>query len=376
MIRNGLLIAVGVLALGALLTYWFFENFERTTETVKSDYSAEAIANPFLAAQRFSEAMGIPVTALETIPETTELAGSNQVLMIPERLNPLGAGRATSLLEWVRGGGHLIVAARFNVDDLLAAVDITPLDYRDINYESNDYDENTVGIRFPGTSDAMEIGSLPHWRFDAPRTLDELRLEDDYGVQALSRPEGAGRLTVFVSLDFLENWVIGEHDHAETLWHILHLHSVPTRLWLLHSFDTPPLWLWLWRRAPLVIATLTLLLLAWLAMTVRRFGPVQELHTPDRRRILEHIEASGRFSWKQKKGAALIHAVQRGLEQDIRKTHPGWSGYSAQQRVDALAALSDLPAQDINHAIHHSSLETTRDFTHAVHLLETIRKKL
>lgn len=59
----------------------------------------------------------------------------------------------------------------------------------------------------------------------------------------------------------------------------------------------PPLWQLLEARLPFVIAVLLLIPLTIWAYSPRQ--PLQPTPPPHRRRILEHIEASGLFMWKR-----------------------------------------------------------------------------
>ena len=82
-----------------------------------------------------------------------------------------------------------------------------------------------------------------------------------------------------------------------------------------------PLWLWLWIHAGPLVIVLTLLLIAWLFGAVRRFGPMQPVPPPARRRVLEHIEAAGHFLWKQNQRHRLVEGV-RHLRNAVAKGLP------------------------------------------------------
>ena len=128
---------------------------------------------------------------------------------------------------------------------------------------------------------------------------------------------GSGLITLAANLDFIENAAIDDYDHAEFFWHLLHgLHPQPQNVWLIHQDDLPPLWKLLWERAWPLLLTLALAIPLGILALSPRFGPLQAAPTPERRRILEHIHASGRFMWKRhQQGDTQYPAFTDAVEQ-------------------------------------------------------------
>src|SRR5512145_149043 len=115
---------------------WFFSNFERVPDKEWTGYQGEARRNSFLAAERLLDRMGVRVR----------------------------------LLEWVAGGGHLIVENESHrlPDPILDALGV-----------------KRVQVKTPGQSRPTEV-RLPH----APGPL---KVSLAFG-QTLAAPEGALRV--------------------------------------------------------------------------------------------------------------------------------------------------------------------------------------
>lgn len=63
------LILLAVLALVGAATAWFLANFERTTIQVRTGYRAEALRNPWLAAERLLQHMGAKASTVRAVAE-------------------------------------------------------------------------------------------------------------------------------------------------------------------------------------------------------------------------------------------------------------------------------------------------------------------
>ncbi len=116
----------------------------------------------------------------------------------------------------------------------------------------------------------------------------------------LELERGAGLVTLVANLDFIENPALGDYDHAEFFWHMVHsLRDEPAAVWLIHQDGMPPLWQLIWERAWALVLTLALLIPLTILALSPRFGPMIPKPPPGRRRILEHIYASGLFMWQR-----------------------------------------------------------------------------
>lgn len=395
MSRTGLLVLLLVVAVGALGTWWFFENFEKREFEHYVGYQGEARSNPLLAARRFLRAMGIPAESEALLDIVDEPPPRDGVLLIGTERQTLGAQRAEELLEWVRAGGHLVVSVQhpaFDFDTQAPLTDTLPDPLLEplgigVEYRVEDFDEETaesqteaepgpLPIEYDGREAPLEVDFYPDYSITGAASGDEI-IGDESATHVLSRSLGQGRLTVFSDLDFMTNDYIGDLDHAEFLWRIAHWGGrSPVGVWLVHDEDMPPLLQLLWSHAMPVIVTLTLLLLAWAAARIPRLGPLRHIPPPRRRRLLEHVEASGHFLWQRQAQNRLLAGVREALDRRLASLHPAWNDLGPEEREEQLAALCDLPQATVHELLHREDIRHAQDFTRVVQQLEDLRKRL
>ena len=96
--------------LAALFLYSFFQLYEYVETDIDLGYTREAKINPYLAAQQLLEKRGVSTESssetllLNTLPDNASLFVASAGMVRGEQLTE-------QLLEWVSGGGHLIVGA-------------------------------------------------------------------------------------------------------------------------------------------------------------------------------------------------------------------------------------------------------------------------
>ena len=290
---------------------WFTSSFEFKELEEHVGFRGEAKTNSLYAARLFLKRMGIPAERqdlLSTLPDT------NTVVVLDTQRYTLSQQKVDALLAWVEHGGHLITRARVPTESTSL---YDKSEDHDPAHLKPDYLQTKLGIRV-GKEIIPDEEELP-----VPVTLHNMgyTLKADplffYELLAdpkqkvfpqqyqkatwlLEQPWGNGMVTLAANLDFIENADIDNYDHAELFWHMVHaLHKKPTSVWLLHQDDMPPLWNLLWRHAWALVITLALFLPLTLLALMPRFGPMQPLPAANRRRILEHIYASGIFMWQR-----------------------------------------------------------------------------
>jgi hypothetical protein len=391
--RGGLLTFFVLLGLSAAVAWWFFENFEEREEEVFVGYRGEARTNPLLAARRYLKAMGIAAYRVDGLPMLDQLPSRGQTLIVATGRGALAEGRVKQLLEWTRAGGHLVTAALSSDDvarigalteaiargEFLAGDRASPLLAPlglELRYHGAVDDEPRFIAETPPIEGFLETELLQAWTVEGTVDGDWL-LEGQYGALVVHRPLGAGAITVVNELTWLENDRIGARDHAELLWWLLHLDGRASQgVWLLHDDEMPPLWRWLWTHAMPVVVSVLLLALAALAAAAPRFGPLQGKPAPVRRRLIEHIEASGEFLWRHGQGAHLVAATRRALERRLLALHPNWGALPADKREHRLAEIAGLTPEGAHRLLHAPVPRERGAVTDTIRQLEIIRKGL
>jgi hypothetical protein len=333
---NARLIIVGALALLVGLGYlWFHENFEKGPAKEWVGPSGEARLRQFLAAERFAERMGWKARELRSLPEL-DSPPARGVLLLPNGRQALSGERLGTILGWVARGGHLIAEAEARgVPDPL-------FDLMEVAREEAPPITKPFSIELPRSGRRLTV-SMPGVMKLVPPPDDEIRFR--VGEQLLSFGHGDGVITVASTLNFARNRAIGANDHAELLWHVLSL--TPARE--LAVFFRPgrlSLWGFLKENAAPVLVAGGLLLALWLWSIMPRFGPVAPDAPPGRRRLLDHLRASGRYFWASGLRSRLVVAARDAALRRISRAQPDFAAASAAERARRLASLTRLSLEE------------------------------
>jgi len=413
-LRQGLIIAL-VLAVAGAIGYWFYANFEKERKDIDVGFLGAARYNPLLAAQRYIQSFGVTAHSEEGL---TLLPPAKATLLIPSARYEMGGGEAERLRRWVEAGGHLVLVPSAAFDEEYERADRF-LDPLGIEVKPSEEPETggIVDVDWPGTSDFITIKIDAYVRLDASKSKAKilLALADEDGAYLIRLAVGKGEVTVLSDANFLTNYNLDKNDHAAYLWRVLQLgghgngqaqnlnpamttplspsslpqagerdvgslrelHATEQRpVWLVFSDGMPPLHRWLMQHALSALISGAVLLLLWLWAASRRFGPLRATAPLARRRLLDHIAASGRFLWRAGQGEQLLKGVRRTLYRALELRHPAWAGLASQDLYQRLAALSGLSYEEVQGALLYTHLGSEHEFTQAIQTLERIRKSL
>ena len=374
-------IGLGVLVAGALILA--VSSLKREEREVEVGFQGEARTNPLLAAERFLREMGIPARAagLAVLPP----AEHTLVLTLPG--HALDVARRRRLLDWVRGGGHVVATATgpattwsdLAEDPLLAACGVAgvPVDAEGVDVTALGGIPSAFAER--GERKIAVAGERRPLRV-LVRT--DVRLVSSTGEApeanpvTITCPVGRGRVTVFSDLIFTTNAELGERDHARLLWRLVALDRTPTAVWLVREDSGPSLAeLVLGRGLPLVLALVLLAAsAAWRGAV--RFGPPLPLPPRGRRSLLEHVEAVGALLWRTGRGDALLLATRADLLARASRRRPALARLAPEARLQALAAGAGVSAATLREALEDPISPRPEAFVQAVHTLQTVRRSL
>jgi hypothetical protein len=163
----------------------------------------------------------------------------------------------------------------------------------------------------------------------------------EIGDQLATLARGKGLVTVASSLYFARNSGIGRYDHAELVWTLANL-TPAAELRVFFRPERLSLWRFLYENAlPVLIAALAFVVL-WLWRIAPRFGPIAPERPPARRRLLDHLRASGRYFWTQGLRARLVVAARDAALRRLARAQPDFATLSIPERVQRICALSGL----------------------------------
>jgi hypothetical protein len=350
--RAQLWVPVAILALVGLGAWWWFTNFERVPDKRTVGPSGEARRNPFLAAERFVVRMGMrEARQLRSLPELDALEPGG-VLLLPNRRQALDAPRIARLRQWVLAGGHLIAEAEFpGVADPL-------LDAFSVGREATDVVASSpLQVQAPGKKLAV---SFPDAYALKPRSREAALVQG--GSKIFSFRSGKGVATFATSLAFARNGLIGQHDNAEFFWTLATATEPAKELRIFARPERLSLWGFLKANAAPALAAAALLLLAWLWRIMPRFGPVAPDLPPARRRLLDHLRASGRYYWAKGLRSRLVVAARDAALWRLARAQPDFASASPKEKAGRLASLIQATPEEAHRFLGAAGAMRGADF--------------
>ena len=362
-LRLGIGIAVAVLAGLVLVAALGLERYE---EQVEVGPSGEARVNGFLGLERSLVALGVDADSAWTLGALPPL--DHAVVVLGGTVD----ARDRMMLDlepWVAEGGHLVV---------VGAAATPVLDWLEMLGEDGDDGGPTPSDTGAGAEDALLLAPMMAWLgVDVlrQRLPDDAVVEDVHGQRYPVAPEpgrtllhapwrppshawmvvglepvssvmhdgdtgvplseeqaadpvphaaalgfayGQGWISTMATSEWLHNDALDQQAHASLFWQVLTAPGTPAGATLLVGASHPSLWSLLWTRAwPLLVGALALVL-GWSWRVGMRLGPLLPPPAAERRSVLEHTAAAGRFLWGEGHGDALVAAVRRPVVRRLR----------------------------------------------------------
>jgi len=360
-------VVVVVAVLGGAV--WFFNNFERVPDREWTGYQGEARRNSFLAAERLLDRMGLRVRHLKTPIELRELP-ANGMLILPARRNALAPAERERLAGWVDGGGHLVVE---NENHRLPDPVLDSLGVKREPVKLPGQIRPTE-VRLPHAPDALKVTLASDRTLIAP--AGAFQVQGNKATQLVHFKRGRGQVTVLNDFGFMRNPWIGQNDHAEFLWQLVRFQPGTAAVFVFDNPQKLSLVKWLTDNAWAVLAAGALLLVAWLWRIAPRFGPIAPDPQPVRRRLLDHLRASGRFQWSAGGAATLAEAAREAALRRVARAQPDFAGLGAAERRARLAASFDLPAEEAGRVLRPVQNLQPAEFLSAVRVFQRIHERL
>jgi hypothetical protein len=375
MMRAGLIGAVGATLIG-LFVWWWLRTYEWTVEEIDLPPRREAAYNPLYALKLALQKDGRKVDARQRLdPAGHPLRPADTVLMLgdPRALMPR---EVDALFDWVDRGGHLIVRTP-PPGVVLAGEDVPLLDR--LGVVAMDADPLCYGLQVGKHAHHVEFCSGRRFYF-IDEEIETARLwgDDENGEYGYARlPRGAGSVDVIADLDFLTNDGLEDPQHAALARQLLQPNWGESGTFhLIYRAEMPSLLDLLFRHAWRVLLAAALALLLWLWMRAERFGPLRSAPPPDRRSLLEHIQASGDHLYRYGRRATLYAAVHEAFMRRLRQRDPFAAALEGPAQIDALVKRTGWPVAEVEAALRYPRPGDARDFVLRIAKLLQLRSRL
>jgi hypothetical protein len=337
---------------------------------------------------------------LKVLPPTEDL------IVISNGYGALSELRSKKLLDWVKAGGGLVVTAtnpflssiEKRSDYIFDHFEVTPIDIEylgeadevkdkndnkavdnDATESSNDdLLESEVSL-INTAEDSLETSEFKKWNpqqlcyllndsvpltvyneiqiaigFDSNRALSfEEGKEDDFtfwssnsqGIQIIQTNYGDGAVTFISDTSLWNNDYIGCLNNAYFLRFFV---GGTQQIWLFDNQDSPSLIVLVWDNFPYFLISL----MAFIGLIVwhfgQRFGAVAPMKSLNRRKILEHIEASALFLWRYKSSRwLLVETVQHSVRKKMKLRNANFDDKTMDQQLEMIARIAQLPIEEI-----------------------------
>jgi len=382
LIGAGALVLLAVLGIGGWLL--FPKLFKKVSEEVPLPPTGEAAYNPLYALKVALLAHGEQVSAWPNLAGAARHLGPHDTLLLYDRPEAMGQPQAQQVIDWVHGGGHLLMpgpSSGVAPGPLAGALGLRAV-------PAAPEDESKPGLPWDEYAgcDRMLVQGVATRRDDGlwlcdPRfrpLLPGFALsggDERRGYRFARRTLGTGLVTV-VQLDYLDNDGLRDPAARALAFQLLAPGLGRGRVHLVYSADVPTLTRLLVDYAWMVLLPLALALAAWLAFRSQRFGPLRPAPAPRRRALLEHVHAAGEFAWARQRAGALHAAVLRLFRQRLQRRAPELYALAGAAQEQALAEATDMPLARVREALHPQGLSHPASFTQSISTLLQMRSRL
>lgn len=387
-VRNALIVLLAAAVIGGGVA-WFLYTYEKVEREIALPPRGEAGYNPLYALKKALQADGVKVESRQRLNLATQRLDAHDTLLIlndPRTMNPVESRR---LLEWVAGGGHLLVRTPPPAShDKETSVPIL----EEIGIFVSDEPPECEPLRVEGQDGHIEFCGGRRFYFDEVEPeLSWGDLQADYVYARLAH--GKGHVDVLADFDFLTNQGSDDSDflgvakddpsgglrdgpHRALARQVLAPNYGQGTMHLVYAAQMPSLFRMVLTQGWPVWAPLSLALLAWLWLRMQRFGPLRPSPPAERRSLLEHVRASGELLFRYNKRALLYAAVRNAFLARLRRRDPVAAALSGEAQINAIAERVDISTDRIRTALQSPSSHDKPAFRDRISTLIQLRNRL
>jgi hypothetical protein len=381
---------VAVVTLVALTAIFVLQNVETVVEKEPVPAGAEARRDRFLLAERTLTRLELPVERIGSLDTGTSLSAKT-LLVLPARRGAVSRTGLERLREFVERGGHLLVESEpiQSSDPVFDAFGIERIDYpwpEDVDLfgdEATRFEDKAAGY----AKDSPGLVRIEAFDGGEPlqvlmRGGESLHVEDphwiagdDEGIRVVQFARGDGLVTAVNDISFATNFEFARGDNAHFLWQLVRTQPQARRV-LIYRGHEENLWQWLRRNASAVLLAGAALLALWLWRAMPRFGPLLPDAEPARRRLLDHLAASGRFLWSRGLRHRLVDAAARHAREAVLRRYPHLRGVAAGELANFIARRYGVAAATAARLVQPPATRNAHDLVDITRACATVQAEL
>lgn len=386
--RIALIVVLAAAVIGGGVA-WFLHTYEKVEREIALPPRGEAGYNPLYALKKALQADGVQVESRQRLNLAAQRLGARDTLLIlndPRTMNPVESRR---LLEWVAGGGHLLLrtppAASHNQETSVPILEA-------IGVLLTDDAPQCEPMQVEGQQHHVEFCNGRRFFFN--EVEPELAWGDLQAAYVYARlAHGKGHVDVLADFDFLTNkgsadsgflgmgkngpsGGLRDGPHRALARQVLAPNYGQGTVHLVYAAQMPSLFRSVLTRGWPVWAPLLSALLAWLWLRMQRFGPLRPSPPAERRSLLEHVRASGEHLFRYHKRALLYAAVRDSFLSRLRRRDPVAAALSGEARIAAIAERVNISVDRIRTSLQPPSSHDKPAFRDRISTLIQLRNRL
>lgn len=235
--------------------------------------------------------------------------------------------------------------------------------------------EPLPGVTLPNAAYPLQVETNAYRSLRSTSRSRPALFSDADGATVRVYAEGKGHI-VMLADNYFKNRSLDQFDHAELLLGLGQLNSpAPAKhVLIVQQLGTISWYQALWANFHLAIVSLgcALALLFWVA--VRRFGPILPEPNNERRSLIEHIDASGRWLWKIPGGRDILLAAARAETGKIlQRRAPELLRMSEAGQIEYLAQHCKMNSARLVSALQQPASHVPYNFTRQIQTLQQLR---
>lgn len=379
------LLVKGLIALlVGLVTWYLYISIEVYEETSSTGFSQQAKSEEFLAAKMFLQSYDVN-TALYAdyrLLYSSKVEGiapnDKDTIILSDSQIAFPRSLTDKVLQWVAGGGHLILAINsggpdedFRANSLLAELEVGAFWLEEQDGIEYQHSETVV---FNSEDQPMRINLESYYRLVLPDNDSVFySAGDDDGATFAQMEWGEGLISLLTETEVWNNYQIDEFDNVELL---LGLTSSSKNVFIFSAKELPHWFTILFDFSPYFVwfGIVLIILAMWRAAV--RFGPVLKKEQHSYSPFSEHIKAAGEFYWRTDQKEQLLQDLRNSIVLAFYKKRPQVRGVEQAKLIHSLSEFSGWKESDLQELLFSDSTPNEAQFTRWISALQSLRNTL
>lgn len=357
-----------------IFIYYNLKDYRLVEKERYNGFSSEIRQSRYEVLKNYLEKMEFTVEKHVRITSIKDLKNNNGVVFIGVLPNRYTEDEYNKIIEWVEGGGHLIINAPESYD--YGTEDENQLlKHFGISREYNDSNEDDEITTISFNNSVYNISFHPYTKLSV--SIDSGLVSSDEERDRFVQMEfKQGTVSVFSDNSFLLNNIIIDNDNALFAYDFFSFRNQTGKIWIVEQPRMPYFMELIWDYYSNVIISIGVFLLAFLFWAGRRFGSIIEIEDATRRSLLEQIHAAGIFAFKTKSLHKLTDRVRKDLIFRIEAKHPSIVSDSQSNFYEEIALITSLDKSLVEYAFNHVINNQQIEFLKIIRALYTIGKRI